>query len=167
VYAGRPLEQAGDVAPLKNVDLSQLMRRVKFFRNDTADIKDQRMIDQGTLAYLESRINLVITHLRAIQSQWDRMYDRVRKLEDKAEPVNKFPALPSAAGRDEGKHAMTKRFTLEVTMDTAAFDDGRRAELARILNHVSGEAATGIEGGDRPLRDSDGNVVGRYTGMPK
>jgi hypothetical protein len=109
----------------------------------------------------------ILNQLRIMQSQGDRMHDRVRELENKADPVNKLTALPSAAGPEEGKRTLTNRFTLEVTMDTAAFDEGRRAELARILNDLSGEAATGIEGGDRPLRDSDGNVVGRYIGVPE
>jgi hypothetical protein len=157
-----------DVEPIRNIDLRLLARNVNHLMTDAADLKDRvRGIEPGSLMRLEAGLTSLIHHLQTMQSHWDRLASRVAKLEEKAEPANKPPELPGTVGPEEGERAMSNRFTLEVTMDTPAFDDGRRAELARILNHVSGEAETGIEGGDRPLRDSDGNVVGHYTGMPK
>jgi hypothetical protein len=145
--------------------VAPLMQQQKRLLGELANMR----ADDGVLLAIVLRMDGTLSGLvNEVSAMHDHRFDRrLRDLEEKAELVNKLPALPSAAGPEEAKRTVTRRFTLEVTMDTVAFDDGRRAELARILNDVSGEAATGIEGGDRPLRDSDGNVVGHYTGMPE
>lgn len=146
-------------------DVAPLMQQQKRLIGELANMR----ADDGVLLAIVLRMDRTLSGLvNEVSAMHDNRFDRwLRDLEEKAEPGNKLPALPGAAGPEEEKPTLTKTFTLEVTLDTAAFDEGRRVELARILNDVSGEAATGIEGGDRPLRDSDGNVVGRYTGMPE
>lgn len=56
------------------------------------------------------------------------------------------------------------RFTVSIDCDTAAFDDGRGAEIARILRRVAGAVAENSPA-TLPLavwilRDSNGNRVG-------
>ena len=58
------------------------------------------------------------------------------------------------------------KFTCEIDMDNAAFEDGPATELASILRTVIACIEAGGENKDgKPLRDINGNTVGRFDVM--
>jgi hypothetical protein len=55
------------------------------------------------------------------------------------------------------------KFTCEIEMDNAAFEDAPATELARIMRKIVDYVKQGSEGDD--LRDINGNKVGRFAIM--
>lgn len=57
---------------------------------------------------------------------------------------------------------MSRKFTLAINCDNAAFEDvGAPFEIARILSEVAEKLDTGSYRGS--IRDANGNVVGSYA----
>lgn len=56
-----------------------------------------------------------------------------------------------------------ERFRLAVDTDNAAFEDGIASELGRILRGLASRLESGEADTDGPLKDSNGNTVGRWV----
>lgn len=57
-------------------------------------------------------------------------------------------------------------FKLEFATDNAAFDDNPGHEAARILREIAAKLDRGDDLGGGPVRDSNGNKVGRWELTP-
>lgn len=58
---------------------------------------------------------------------------------------------------------MTKKLTVTIEMDNAAFAEDAEAEAGRILRGLAERMIRGGFPGELPLRDYNGNTVGRAT----
>lgn len=52
------------------------------------------------------------------------------------------------------------RFTLTIDTDSAAFDDNRAHEIARILREIAGKVEESADGFSDKVRDFNGNICG-------
>lgn len=55
-------------------------------------------------------------------------------------------------------------FTVKFSCDNAAFDEGREAEISRILHVIASRIEShGLSGYYETIRDANGNDIGRYA----
>jgi hypothetical protein len=65
------------------------------------------------------------------------------------------------------KESKMDKFTIEIDLSNAAFDDAPMSELARILRKIADDLESGrveLTYDRRPIRDANGNTVGHFAG---